>query len=106
VPERGAIRHQYTVYDVYHAVAHIVVSRRYFRPSVNVHTIGAGFHQQIFALQRLQLLRRLQVLAVYRSPGNHVVVENVVQSFDVLWLQQLRKYVLIYQCKGVVGRGE
>jgi len=91
---------------VHHAVAGADISGGNLGLAVNRHPACSLAHRQLVALQCLDLLLGLEVLAVHGGAGNHVVLQDGIQLFDVFGIQQSRERGPGELGERLVGRGE
>merc|ERR1711981_646950 len=82
---------QDVVNDVYDTVASINIGSCH--PSVvNKHVATVILDdEQLFAFQRLHPLSKLQVSFMHSSTSNDVVLKQVLELLDVLWVKQVLK---------------
>merc|ERR1712032_904509 len=102
----GRWRHEHCVDDVHHAVRGRDVGRNDLRVAVDEDTGRRGRNQHVIDLQRLRVLRRLQVLAEHSRTRHNMVRQNANQLVLVFGLQQTRECCLGELGKRRIGRGE
>jgi len=83
------VENKHAVNDVHHAVGGSVVRCRDVGIFVDTDMSAIFLNLDLPALHSFELLFLLEVLAEDGRTSHHVVLENGIQLFDVLWLQQI-----------------
>jgi len=99
-------REQHGVDDVDHAVSGPNIRGRHLGFTIDVHATRVLRHQYLLAFKRRDMLLSLEVLAVDGGAGNHVVLQNGIQLFDVFRLQQTVQSRLGNLREGLVSWGK